>query len=500
MKRIVSIVLAALAIAAAPPAAAQQAAAQQAAAAPSSATANPHGSLKEPCADSHTANGWKPTKITKAFKHVPKVFPLDGAHAQTNCLACHKSLDFAGTPSKCAVCHKDIHQGELGADCARCHSPRSFIDRSVMVQQHQTTRFPLTGAHVTTDCLSCHPPVLQGHMTFVGRQVQCVACHLPAYQSTTNPPHVANGFPTTCDACHSTVAWAMAAFNHATTGFALTGAHAAIQCSACHANNVFTKLNTDCYSCHQPDYSATNNPPHVASGFPTTCTTCHTTVNWNSTFDHSKTPFPLTGAHLAVACTQCHKNGVYAGLSTTCYSCHQTDFTTSNDPTHTAANFSTSCATCHTTVSWAGVAYNHSTTGWPLTGAHIPLDCNACHGDNVFHGKSTLCYACHVNDYNGTNNPGHAAAGFPTACDQCHTTTTWAGATFNHDQSWFPIYSGRHAGVWSTCATCHINAANYAQFSCTNGCHSANSTTPNHNGVSGYTYTPTSCYSCHPRG
>ena len=125
MKRIVPIVLAALAFAAARPAAAQQAAVAQ-----PPATANPHGNLKEPCADCHTANGWKPAKITKAFKHVPKVFPLDGAHAQTNCLACHKSLDFAGTPSKCAVCHKDIHQGELGADCARCHSPRSFIDRS----------------------------------------------------------------------------------------------------------------------------------------------------------------------------------------------------------------------------------------------------------------------------------------------------------------------------------------------------------------------------------
>jgi len=113
---------------------------------------NPHGaSLKEPCASCHSAKSWSPAIITPAFKHSPKRFPLEGAHQTANCRACHTSLDFKGVSTKCSVCHKDVHQGELGSDCAVCHSPRSFVDRSVMVQAHQTTRFPLTGAHERND-------------------------------------------------------------------------------------------------------------------------------------------------------------------------------------------------------------------------------------------------------------------------------------------------------------------------------------------------------------
>ena len=33
------------------------------------------------------------------------------------------------------------------------------------------------------------------------------------------------------------------------------------------------------------------------------------------------------------------------------------------------------------------------------------------------------CVACHQDDYDGTNDPAHMAAGFPTDCMACHTTT-----------------------------------------------------------------------------
>jgi len=96
-------------------------------------------------------------------------------------------------------------------------------------------------------------------------------------------------------------------------------------------------------------------------------------------------------------------------------------------------------------------------------------------------------------------NPNHVTSGFPTTCAQCHNTTTWAGATFNH--TWFPIYSGTHAKVWTTCADCHIDPSNYNSFSCTN-CHTHNeaSTDPIHRNVRGYSYAPTVCYQCHPQG
>jgi hypothetical protein len=126
--------------------------------------------------------------------------------------------------------------------------------------------------------------------------------------------------------------------------------------------------------------------------------------------------------------------------------------------------------------------------------------CASCHVNNVFAGTPTDCYSCHQTEYNTTTNPNHVASGFPKTCATCHTTTSWSGATFNH--TWFPIYSGTHnQGVWTTCADCHVNSSDYAVFSCTNcHTHSQASVDPRHRGVRNYVYTPTSCYSCHPRG
>jgi hypothetical protein len=224
-------------------------------------------------------------------------------------------------------------------------------------------------------------------------------------------------------------------------------------------------------------------------------------VTWSrSSFNHSATAFPLTGAHLAIQCTACHGDGVYKGKPTTCVSCHLNDYNGTAAPKHSTAGFGTTCDMCHSTATWQGAVFDHSKTLFPLTGAHVPLACTACHSDGVYAGKPTTCVSCHLTDYNATNNPAHAAAGFPTDCASCHTTATWLGATFNHDATFFPIYSGAHQGRWSSCATCHTNAANYVVFSCINGCHGQSGTNSNHRGVSGYRYDSQACYSCHPRG
>jgi hypothetical protein len=78
-----------------------------------------------------------------------------------------------------------------------------------------------------------------------------------------------------------------------------------------------------------------------------------------ATFDHSKTTFPLTGAHLNVLCAQCHATNQYAGqLPTVCYNCHQQDFASAQSPqSHTG--FPTDCTMCHTTT--AACAKCHQT-------------------------------------------------------------------------------------------------------------------------------------------
>ena len=140
-------------------------------------------------------------------------------------------------------------------------------------------------------CAACH--VNNNYTTL---PTNCYGCHQADFTGTNNPPHVAAGFPTTCDTCHTTTNWTSATFNHNTTSFPLTGAHTTVACASCHTNNNYTTLPTACYGCHQADFTGTTNPAHVAGGFPTDCTLCHSTTTWTtSTFNHS-TVFPLSGA------------------------------------------------------------------------------------------------------------------------------------------------------------------------------------------------------------
>jgi hypothetical protein len=391
---------------------------------------SPHGELKLDCRTCHSPSGWKPPVIAKEFDH-GKVsqWSLVGAHKAVACSACHRSPVFSQVGKDCAACHQDAHRGELGNRCGECHSTVSFVDRTRLVDLHRTSQFQLTGMHAALDCSACHQATAQGRPAFKGLSVECVSCHLEDYRATTNPNHSESGFPTDCTSCHSVRGWTMTAFDHSKTAFPLTGAHRAVLCSDCHVGERFKGTPTACFSCHQDNYNATANPPHASSGFSTQCQTCHTTTNWNASFDHARTSFPLTGAHR-------------------------------------------------------------------------PLNCTACHSDGVYNGKPTDCYSCHRQDYEATTNPNHLSLGFSTNCTQCHNTNGWGGANFDHDTNFFPIYSGKHRGKWTSCSDCHTNPNNYQQFTCLS-CHphsDRNKTSNQHREVSGFQYESGACYRCHPRG
>ena len=451
-------------------------------------TRNPHGKLQEQCAVCHGPQGWVPARVVASFDHAKKGFPLSGAHASATCRSCHVSLNFGGVRTECTACHKDAHRGELGQDCSRCHTPRSFHDQTVMARAHQMTRFPLSGAHGAVGCSSCHRPAPQGQLAYAGTSVQCVDCHRTQYVAAKSPDHVAGGFPQSCTQCHSPTTWASARFNHDASSFPLTGAHRATTCQQCHGDGVYNGKSTTCVSCHQPDYSRAT-PNHVSSGFSTTCQSCHTTTTWTgAAFNHDLSSFPLTGAHRTVTCQQCHGDGVYNGKTTTCVSCHQSNYNTVT-PNHVSAGFSTTCQTCHTTTTWTGAVFNHDASSFPLTGAHRTATCQQCHGDGVYNGKNTACVSCHQPDYN-TATPNHPAAGFPMTCQTCHTTTGWTGAAFNH--TWFRV---PHHG-YRACTDCHTTPTNYAVFVCTT-CHTKTKTDSKHQGRSGYVYNSQNCYACH---
>ena len=388
---------------------------------------SPHGNLQMDCSECHTSSSWKIPSGSSLFNHETTGFSLMGQHKQVDCKQCHSSLKFSKTRSECFTCHKDIHKNSVGQQCENCHTPQSWVIKNVN-ELHQKSRFPLLGNHATADCSQCHN--LYRDLNFEPLGVKCFDCHKQNFNSAKTPDHIAAQFSTNCEDCHNFVdkRWGFASFGH--DFFPLKGGHAINNCLDCHEVGNYKGLSRDCYTCHQTDFENTKEPNHVSSQFSHDCTECHTTnPGWKpATFDHSKTKFPITGAHTQVAnCADCHKTG-YVNTLTDCFSCHKTD-------------------------------------------------------------------------YDNTKNPNHSQVNFQTTCEDCHTTKAWKPANFDHDNKFFPIYSGEHKGEWNNCSDCHTNSSNYADFTCIN-CHEHNQSKMNseHNGVNGYVYQSQACYHCHPNG
>ena len=460
---------------------------------------SPHGKLSFACEECHSPDSWKEMPRPAKFDHARAGFVLKGQHAQVACMDCHTALTFRFKKSatRCADCHQDVHNGELGATCDRCHSVQSWLVPD-MVQKHSATRFSLVGMHATVPCQECHANE-QKHQ-YVGLRTDCYGCHQRDYDGTTAPNHRASGLGTDCQSCHAVnaVNWgasfAGGAFDHAKTGFPLVGAHASIACVRCHAGNVFGPLSVQCATCHGNEFATAKSPPHT--GFSTDCTGCHTMTAWQpATFDHNtRTTFPLTGGHTAVTCQQCHASGVFQGLGTNCYSCHQQDMLTKATTPTPHAGFPTDCSGCHTTnPGWAPSTFNHSTV-FVIAGAHAALACNQCHTSATnWSTTATTCIGCHQQDFATANSPPHT--GFTADCTGCHTNTAWSPATFDHTKNTsFPL-TGAHTTV-TPCTACHVSnvyaGLSTACFSCHQQDELTKATAPvPHTGF------PTDCSGCH---
>jgi hypothetical protein len=455
------------------------------------------------CASCHSESAWKPS----TFNHDGLYFPVyTGKHQGkwSNCTDCHTSVG-NWAQFTCITCHqnettKDQHIGVSGYSyfspaCLACH-PSGSADN---IFDHNATSFPLTGAHASTQCLSCHST------GFAGTSTSCVHCHASDFNHSLNPNHPNLNINTDCAACHTTApGWAPAAFPIHSNFYVIAGAHNAIanDCAACHNGNYNNTPNT-CVGCHQTDFNNTSNPSHTVGQFPTTCTSCHTQIAWvPSTFNHN-IYYPFTGTHTSIAnnCILCHSNG-YNNTPNTCAGCHQQDYNTAQNPNHISLNLSNNCVTCHTTApGWAPASMPNHNTYFVITGAHASLSCNECHNGN-YNNTPNTCYGCHTSDYTGTTQPNHINAQFPTDCVPCHTQSAWIPSTFNHDNMYFPIYTGTHHEAWHHCHDCHNNSNNYAIFSCII-CHEhSNQSEVNHDhqGVNGYQYNSNACYACHPQG
>lgn len=313
-------------------------------------------------------------------------------------------------------------------------------------------------------------------------------------------PHGLN-FKIDCAVCHTTDNWKNVkqnGFDHRKTKFPLTGHHQQVNCRACHVDLSFKIKDFDCASCHRDIHENTLGDD---------CARCHNTSAWiipDVRSIHRKAGFPLMGMHVSIDCNRCHKGGSgqrYETLSNDCFSCHKDDYYNSQYPNHAAANYSKDCNQCHAqnALFWSGT-FKHDF--FPLKGGH-QLDCDACHKDLETYKDLTTsdCYSCHKDAYDNTTNPPHAASGFSTDCNTCHTIVSWKPANYDHDKLNFPINSGAHMGQWSSCNDCHTDNSNFGVFSCTN-CHEHNQTKTDsqHREVRDYIYNSQNCYSCHPKG
>jgi hypothetical protein len=311
-------------------------------------------------------------------------------------------------------------------------------------------------------CMNCHKDVaadVRAHAGFHGR--------LPAIDSAQ------------CKACHTEhigrdadiVRLTRPTFDHSKTDFALAGAHAAVDCSACHRpGRKFRETPSGCVDCHK------SADPHGGKLGPS-CGSCHDTSTWaKARFDHDRTKFVLRDAHRSVTCAACHAGNRYAGTPTACASCH------SPDDVHRGAR-GPDCASCHTTIAWKTSKFDHAGEAhFPLVGAHAQLGCQACHRTpNLKDPLPRDCVGCHRAD------DAHATR-FGAACEKCHGNSAWQPATFDHARDGRFELVGSHAKL--ACNACHTSVI--AQQKLATDCNSCHRTNDAHAGRLG-----TDCARCH---
>ncbi len=403
---------------------------------------------------------------------------LTFAHANleglSNCTKCHvlgKQLE----NSRCLACHTEINAminqnkgfhsslGVKNKKCWECHSEhhgRAFriINFSPDNFDHSITGFALDGEHSQIKCQECHQDKFISNSlfkkrkdTYLGLSTKCVSCHQDVHQNTLG---------NNCSSCHNTIKFKPAAlFNHNSDAkFKLTGAHSKVECIKCHINE---KLNgkqfqkfvglqfKNCTPCHQDVHKRQ---------FGENCIRCHNVesfkeMNRNS-FDHSKTRFPLEGAHLRVSCTNCHgKDLLSKPKFTECIDCHKD----AHFGEFTVNNIVTDCKKCHNVISFKTTLFTlaeHNKEGFRLTGAHLAVSCQSCHFKKVlrqwhFMKIGERCIDCHENVHGVELTQKFMP---DNKCESCHVTESWRTINFNHNITGFKLL-GKHDSV--SCNSCH---------------------------------------------
>jgi len=184
---------------------------------------------------------------------------------------------------------------------------------------------------------------------------------------------------------------------------------------------------------------------------------------------HNKSRYPLTGAHLAISCMECHPKVEMEGNttikfryeSTRCVDCHK-------DPHKgTVEKYLASggCESCHKVDGWKIAGYDHDKTGFKLSGKHSEIGCLACHKpiqrepsilQIQFIGLGWLCPDCHQDIHSGQFDENvilENESRKMTDCARCHTASRWKADNFNHNINSSFKLEGAH--LKTPCVGCH---------------------------------------------
>lgn len=157
------------------------------------------------------------------------------------------------------------------------------------------------------------------------------------------------------------------------------------------------------------------------------------------------------------------------------------------------------CPACHTPAGWKlevsgdhAKGFDHSRTGFPLTGFHRAARCTDCHRSDRPAGRD--CAGCH-------QDPHQARMG--DQCDSCHMASGWRDLqVFDvHRRTRFPL-NGMHA--LADCTQCHTRVGERQWstppaecFACHSDDYLSDDTHPLHRGDANQLPFPRRCEQCH---
>lgn len=430
----------------------------------------------ETCDKCHDELDWEKPPL---FSHA-KYWKLEGAHNKVDCEKCHESVKDSSFNAnafpkpraatfmkmkdieheQCVDCHTDPHKGKFGNNCLKCHNNESWAvgENSRAVQDvsfHDKTAFPLKGKHQAVDCDTCHPKDRTGMKILKPiAHDTCATCH-PSAHPEVSAEGAGQNMNQACETCHSVDGFELVTFSieeHDKTRYPLQESHRAVSCTECHeqgasggparvfgpardpgkpqpvknfmATRVLSSwllqvfevphgmMGENCQSCHAT--------PHGNQFDDKKCAECHTQTTWKmaSTFDHSKTRYPLDGKHKEVACSLCHATEQTSQGAMVHYKPLKTDDCT---PCHGDAHYgqfskltpALDCKQCHQVSGFKNVLFQHNQpafSDFALEGKHEGARCEGCHttvtlqsGVSVqrFRPTPKECSTCHVDQHKG---------------------------------------------------------------------------------------------------